>query len=183
MNPKTTKNTNNIIVIDDGQLPGSSHTNSMASQYPRKRLLSKWLSENDEEIGLNQESIEKKIKKLKLNDIVDDDQHESNSTEPKTKSDEDIAGWNEKRALKNSVLKPTKKRRRKSRQLLWNRRRSRCRTIIAPSGFCTCKLRSGGEMIFCEGPNCKLGWFHLRCIRMTRAQIPKGDWFCPQCRD
>ena len=33
----------------------------------------------------------------------------------------------------------------------------------------------------CENDDWKISWFHFRCLKITRA--PKGDWFCPDCRN
>ncbi|ODQ65302.1 hypothetical protein NADFUDRAFT_12552, partial [Nadsonia fulvescens var. elongata DSM 6958] len=45
--------------------------------------------------------------------------------------------------------------------------------------YCYCEQVSFGEMVGCDGPNCKREWFHLPCIGL--AAPPKGQWFCEEC--
>ena len=46
--------------------------------------------------------------------------------------------------------------------------------------YCLCEQVSYGEMICCDNPTCKIEWFHFLCVSLTA--IPKGRWFCPNCR-
>lgn len=51
----------------------------------------------------------------------------------------------------------------------------------AGNTWCICKMdENEDDMIFCESKNCKTKWFHLKCMRIKR--IPKGKWFCPNCK-
>lgn len=45
--------------------------------------------------------------------------------------------------------------------------------------YCYCEQVSYGEMVACDGPDCKREWFHLPCIGL--AAPPKGQWFCDDC--
>ncbi len=36
------------------------------------------------------------------------------------------------------------------------------------------------QLIGCDGDNCSVEWFHLKCLRIKR--VPKGKWYCPDCR-
>ena len=45
--------------------------------------------------------------------------------------------------------------------------------------FCLCNQEEFGTMIACDGPNCKITWFHFSCVGLHSE--PKGDWFCDQC--
>lgn len=45
--------------------------------------------------------------------------------------------------------------------------------------YCYCQQVSFGEMVGCDGPDCKIEWFHLPCIGLT--QSPVGQWFCEDC--
>ena len=36
------------------------------------------------------------------------------------------------------------------------------------------------DMIQCDNKNCKIIWFHQKCVRIK--QIPKGNWFCSGCK-
>lgn len=45
--------------------------------------------------------------------------------------------------------------------------------------YCYCQQVSYGEMVGCDGPDCKREWFHLPCIGLTSP--PKGQWFCEDC--
>lgn len=46
--------------------------------------------------------------------------------------------------------------------------------------YCFCQSVSYGEMVACDGPNCKYEWFHYSCVNLKEP--PKGQWFCPDCR-
>ena len=37
-----------------------------------------------------------------------------------------------------------------------------------------------GEMTACEHVHCPIVWFHTACVQVKR--IPKGNWYCPDCR-
>ena len=39
---------------------------------------------------------------------------------------------------------------------------------------------SSSDMIACDNPQCSIEWFHTKCLRLE--SIPKGKWFCPDCR-
>lgn len=45
--------------------------------------------------------------------------------------------------------------------------------------YCFCRSVSYGEMVACDGPNCKYEWFHYSCVNLREP--PKGTWFCPDC--
>uniref|UniRef100_A0A1X7SP42 PHD-type domain-containing protein n=1 Tax=Amphimedon queenslandica TaxID=400682 RepID=A0A1X7SP42_AMPQE len=36
------------------------------------------------------------------------------------------------------------------------------------------------EMICCDEHTCRIQWFHVSCLHIR--QIPKGKWYCPDCR-
>ena len=48
------------------------------------------------------------------------------------------------------------------------------------STWCYCKGEEMGEMIGCDNDACIIKWFHTDCLHITK--IPKGKWFCPDCR-
>ena len=49
--------------------------------------------------------------------------------------------------------------------------------------WCYCKKgESEGCMIGCDSDNCSIQWFHLSCLGLTLHQVPKGKWYCPECR-
>lgn len=45
--------------------------------------------------------------------------------------------------------------------------------------YCYCQNVSYGEMVGCDGEDCKLEWFHLPCLKL--AEPPKGKWYCKDC--
>lgn len=45
--------------------------------------------------------------------------------------------------------------------------------------YCFCQRQSYGEMVACDGPNCKYEWFHYSCVNLKEP--PKGTWYCPDC--
>ncbi|AMD19780.1 HCL371Cp [Eremothecium sinecaudum] len=46
--------------------------------------------------------------------------------------------------------------------------------------YCFCQSVSYGEMVACDGANCKYEWFHYGCVNLQEP--PKGQWYCPECR-
>ncbi len=34
-------------------------------------------------------------------------------------------------------------------------------------------------MIGCDNPKCKLEWFHMVCVGLSKK--PTGKWYCPDC--
>lgn len=46
--------------------------------------------------------------------------------------------------------------------------------------YCQCPYDEVSEMIACDGPNCKIEWFHFECVGIMIP--PKGKWYCPSCR-
>ena len=47
--------------------------------------------------------------------------------------------------------------------------------------YCYCKQPEDvDDMIACDNENCKIVWFHIGCLKIKR--VPKGKWFCPECR-
>ncbi len=45
--------------------------------------------------------------------------------------------------------------------------------------ICICKKKASGNMIECENNNCKIGWFHFKCVKIKK--VPKNEWLCPYC--
>lgn len=46
--------------------------------------------------------------------------------------------------------------------------------------YCFCQTVSYGEMVACDGVNCKYEWFHYGCVNLHEP--PKGQWYCPDCK-
>lgn len=46
--------------------------------------------------------------------------------------------------------------------------------------YCFCQSVSYGEMVACDGPNCKYEWFHYTCVNLKEP--PTGKWYCPDCK-
>ena len=46
--------------------------------------------------------------------------------------------------------------------------------------YCFCQNVSYGEMVACDGNDCKYEWFHYSCVNLTEP--PKGKWYCPDCK-
>ena len=47
--------------------------------------------------------------------------------------------------------------------------------------YCLCLGQETENMIACDNPNCELEWFHFDCVDLEAADIPEGEWFCPDC--
>lgn len=45
--------------------------------------------------------------------------------------------------------------------------------------YCYCNQVSFGEMVGCDGDDCRREWFHLPCIGFKHP--PKGKWYCDDC--
>ena len=45
--------------------------------------------------------------------------------------------------------------------------------------WCFYRCEESGEMIACDNEQCKIGWFHINCLRIEK--VPRGKWFCPEC--
>ena len=46
--------------------------------------------------------------------------------------------------------------------------------------FCYCRKGEFGDMVLCDSPSCKYGWFHFSCVNLSST--PTDAWFCPDCR-
>ena len=54
-------------------------------------------------------------------------------------------------------------------------------TSVVPSNvWCYCRKEQEGLMIGCERKECPIVWFHTNCLKIE--EIPKGKWYCPDCR-
>lgn len=47
--------------------------------------------------------------------------------------------------------------------------------------YCYCGGVSSGQMIGCDGPDCKMEWFHLECTDLTELPGEEETWFCRNC--
>lgn len=50
----------------------------------------------------------------------------------------------------------------------------------AKDSFCYCKNAGDGSMVACDGEECKIEWFHYKCVGLTEQ--PKGKWLCDECK-
>lgn len=47
--------------------------------------------------------------------------------------------------------------------------------------WCYCREDiQGSQLIGCDNDDCKIIWFHVKCLRLD--SIPKGQWHCPSCQ-
>ena len=46
--------------------------------------------------------------------------------------------------------------------------------------WCFCRSGESGVMIAYDNDDCPMQWFHTRCLKIK--SIPKGKWYCPECR-
>ena len=49
--------------------------------------------------------------------------------------------------------------------------------------FCYCHGPDTGLMIGCDNKDCRIQWFHTKCLDINKLSIPKGDWYCPDCQE
>ena len=48
--------------------------------------------------------------------------------------------------------------------------------------WCYCRQDEHYDaMIACDSESCTIEWFHLSCVNLTQAQVPSGNWYCPDC--
>lgn len=48
---------------------------------------------------------------------------------------------------------------------------------------CFCRKEDvDDEYIKCSDPDCRIVWFHLKCVKLNSKTVPTGDWFCPRCQ-
>uniref|UniRef100_A0A7S2Z0C1 PHD finger protein ING n=1 Tax=Chloropicon laureae TaxID=464258 RepID=A0A7S2Z0C1_9CHLO len=48
--------------------------------------------------------------------------------------------------------------------------------------YCYCSNVSFGEMVGCDNDECPWEWFHIGCVGILPHNMPKGKWYCPECR-
>ena len=52
------------------------------------------------------------------------------------------------------------------------------------SSYCFCRQSSDlDDLIECYNANCKIMWFHFKCVGVSKRIIPPGDWYCPRCQE
>ena len=51
--------------------------------------------------------------------------------------------------------------------------------IFIVDTYCICKSGEFGKMIFCDGKDCQIGWWHFKCAKIE--EVPVGKWFCRLC--
>lgn len=48
--------------------------------------------------------------------------------------------------------------------------------------YCYCRGPEFGKMLACDNKDCVIEWFHIECLKLKVNMIPKGKWYCPDCR-
>lgn len=48
--------------------------------------------------------------------------------------------------------------------------------------YCYCREEKDDTMVGCDGVDCPYEWVHLSCIRPSRKTVPKGTWYCKECK-
>ena len=46
--------------------------------------------------------------------------------------------------------------------------------------YCICRQVAFGDMIACDNPDCRIEWFHVQCVNVSRATLP-NTWLCAEC--
>ena len=53
--------------------------------------------------------------------------------------------------------------------------------VNTENNWCFCRMgEDEDDMIQCDNKNCKIIWFHQKCVRIK--QFPKGYWYCSECK-
>ncbi|KAJ6251440.1 chromatin modification-related protein yng2 [Anaeramoeba flamelloides] len=47
--------------------------------------------------------------------------------------------------------------------------------------WCCGRILEDEDWVMCDNKNCERKWFHYSCVNITEP--PKGDWYCPSCRN
>lgn len=49
--------------------------------------------------------------------------------------------------------------------------------------YCICGKPDSYDdtMVYCENKQCKIQWYHLKCIGLCEEDLPEGVWLCPKC--
>jgi len=49
--------------------------------------------------------------------------------------------------------------------------------------YCKCQQISYGQMICCDNPDCKIQWFHIKCVDIDDPNKLEKQWYCSdECR-
>ena len=54
--------------------------------------------------------------------------------------------------------------------------------LDSPPTYCYCRGPEFGRMLACDNKDCVIEWFHIECLKLKVKLIPKGKWYCPDCR-
>ncbi|AET40109.1 Pho23p Ecym_5350 [Eremothecium cymbalariae DBVPG len=77
----------------------------------------------------------------------------------------------------NNNANTTRKRKRQTKEDYFQRPKT---NEYGEALYCYCNQVAYGEMVGCDGENCQLEWFHLSCINLET--LPKGKWYCDDCK-
>lgn len=59
-------------------------------------------------------------------------------------------------------------------------RSRRVKSLGAPTVWCYCNTKDdGSKMVRCDKRNCRIKWFHVRCVGQENID---GEWLCRICR-
>jgi len=54
--------------------------------------------------------------------------------------------------------------------------------MLSFNGWSYCgKDETFDTMIGCDSKDCKIQWYHLSYLKLTKDEIPRDKWFCPDC--
>ena len=49
--------------------------------------------------------------------------------------------------------------------------------------YCICKQHlDNEEMVGCDGENCKIEWYHVKCVGLKQPPPEEEPWYCPDCK-
>ncbi|XP_051814464.1 uncharacterized protein LOC127537003 [Acanthochromis polyacanthus] len=68
-------------------------------------------------------------------------------------------------------------------QVLNTNTRKKRKRETAAKVWCLCQgPESLDDMVACDNENCKIQWFHYRCVGLRKAPSTSEEWFCPDCK-
>jgi len=44
--------------------------------------------------------------------------------------------------------------------------------------WCVCKTAGRGSMVMCEGENCEIQWYHIKCVGLKELPPEDERWYC-----
>ncbi|KAI5960058.1 uncharacterized protein KGF55_004781 [Candida pseudojiufengensis] len=147
-------------------LENNTSTNTTSNNNPKSL-------NNDPKKRRNNANDEKSNKKKKKNENNNNDDDELNNYDNSNMTNNSINSNSLTSSSNQSIQQQTKNKN------LSIDGGNNSKSIKNEPTYCYCNQVSFGEMVGCDGDDCKREWFHLPCIGFKNP--PKGKWYCDDC--